>query len=352
MKKLMKSFNKKYIDSLIIPHHIISMIRQIGEFKGKQDLYKQQKPEVLENLKKVAIIQSTESSNRIEGIIVDSKRIEAIVYENIIPENRSESEIAGYKDVLNIIHENNKNIFFTDKVILQLHRDLMKYSSKEGGKWKSVNNDITETLPNGTIKIRFKPVDAFNTPIFMEELHKEFNFLSNDQKVDHLILLSLYILDFLCIHPFLDGNGRMSRLLTVLLLYYQDYEVGKYISLEKIIENTKGVYYDTLYKASQNWHEGKHDAVPWIEYFLGTILAGYKEFEARITNDSTKQLNKTDLIINTIDNFIGNFTLNDIEKNCPDISIELIKKVLNKLKDESKLESVSKGRYSKWRKLY
>lgn len=347
----MKSFQEQYLKNLIIPHNLIRIISQISEYKGKQDLYKQQKPEILENLKKVSIIQSTESSNRIEGITADINRIKEIIDEKTTPQNRSESEIAGYKNVLNTIHISNKDIPFTDKIVLQLHRDLMQYSSKEGGKWKSVNNDITETLPDGTIKIRFKPVDSFNTGNSMSELHKNFHYFSKKQEFDDLILISLYILDFLCIHPFLDGNGRMARLLTVLLLYYSDYEVGRYISLERIIETSKESYYNTLEKSSQYWHEGKHNAIPWIEYLLGTILAAYKEFERGVNLFSNGSVSKTDIVINIINDFIGNFTLSDIEKLSPDISNELIKKVLNQLKEQGKIESISKGRYAKWRKI-
>lgn len=346
----MKSFQNEYLNKIVIPHHLIRIISQISEYKGKQDLYKKQIPEALENLRKVAVIQSTESSNRIEGITADIKRIEELIDEKTTPENRSESEIAGYRDVLNIIHLNNKDIPFTDKVVLQLHRDLMIYSGKEGGRWKSVNNDITELLQDGTERIRFKPVDSFNTPNFMEQLHSKFQNIISNQEVEPLILIALYILDFLCIHPFLDGNGRMARLLTVLLLYYQDFEVGKYISLERIVEDTKSSYYETLYKSSQNWHEGKHDPLPWIEYLLGTILAAYREFESRVGNASGGQGSKTEIVISSIESFIGNFSLSDIEKVCPTVSSDLIKKVLNKLRDEGKLEAVSKGRYAKWRK--
>lgn len=347
----MKSFDEKYLKNLIIPHNLIRIIAQISEYKGKQDLYKQQKPEILENLKKVSIIQSTESSNRIEGITADINRIKELIEEKTSPQNRSESEIAGYKDVLNTIHLSNKDIPFTDKIVLQFHRDLMKYSGKEGGKWKSVNNDITEVFPDGSTKIRFKPVDSFNTSNFMSELHKNFHLFSNKQEFDPLILIALYILDFLCIHPFLDGNGRMARLLTVLLLYYSDYEVGKYISLERIIESSKESYYNTLEKSSQEWHEGKHNSIPWIEYLLGTILSAYKEFERGVNSISNGSGNKTDIVINIINDFIGNFTISDIEKLSPDVSSDLIKKILNELKEKGLIESISKGRYAKWRKV-
>ncbi|OGW55801.1 MAG: hypothetical protein A2Y81_03310 [Nitrospirae bacterium RBG_13_43_8] len=261
----MKSFEKKYIESITIPHHLITIIRQIGEYKGKQELYKKQAPEMLENLRHVAIIQSTESSNRLEGITADINRIRDLIEQKIKPANRSEAEIAGYRDVLNTIHMNYKHIPFNKSVVLQFHRDLMKYAGKEGGRWKSTPNEIIEILPDGTKKIRFVPVTPHLTPDYMQTLHERYNNISKEGDIDPIILIALYILDFLCIHPFLDGNGRMARLITVLLLYHYGYEVSRYMSLERIIEQTKESYYETLHKSSQGWHKGKHDALPWVK---------------------------------------------------------------------------------------
>lgn len=347
----MKSFEKKYLETLSIPHRLITIIRQIGEYKGKQDLYKKQAPEMLENLRHVAIIQSTESSNRLEGITADINRIKDLVEEKIKPANRSESEIAGYRDVLNTVHSNYEHIPFSKSVVLQFHRDLMKYAGKEGGRWKSAPNEITETLPDGTRRIRFVPVAPHLTPEFMQTLHERYKSLSQDGDIDPLILIALYVLDFLCIHPFLDGNGRMARLLTVLLLYYYGYEVSRYISLERVIEQTKESYHETLHKSSQGWLKGKHDALPWIEYFLSTILAAYKEFESRFTRISSGRGSKTDIVLNAIDSFIGDFSISDLEKTCPDVSIDMIRHVLKKLKKEGQVASLGQGRFARWRKI-
>lgn len=241
----MKSFDPKYIQKLVVPHRLITIIRQIGEYKGKQELYRQQAPEMLENLRHVAMIQSTESSNRLEGITADIKRIQELVQERTTPANRPEAEIAGYRDVLNTIHGSYAHIPFKDSIILQLHRDLMKYAGKEGGRWKSVANEISEVLPDGSKLIRFVPVQPYQTAEYMKLLHERFDTRFAEQSLDPLLLIPLYILDFLCIHPFLDGNGRMARLLTVLLLYHNGYDVGRYISLERIIEQTKESYYET-----------------------------------------------------------------------------------------------------------
>lgn len=227
---------------------------------------------MLENLRHVAIIQSTESSNRLEGITADINRIKDLVEQKTKPANRSEAEIAGYRDVLSTVHANYEHIPFNKSVLLQFHRDLMKYAGKEGGRWKSTSNEITEILPDGTKKIRFVPVAPHLTPDYMQTLHEKYSSLLKEGDIDPLILIALYVLDFLSIHTFLDGNGRMARLITVLLLYHYGYEVSRYISLERIIEQTRESYYETLH----GWHKGKHDALPWTEYFLSTILAAYK----------------------------------------------------------------------------
>jgi Fic family protein len=347
----MKSFERKYIDGLKIPHRLITVIRQIGEFRGKQELFKKQSPETLENLRHVAIIQSTESSNRLEGITADIKRIKALIEKKTKPANRSEGEIAGYRDVLNTIHTNNKNIPFKDKVVLQFHRDMMKYAGKEGGRWKSAPNEITEILPDGTKKIRFVPVAPHLTPGYMQKLHERYDSLLKEGDVEPLMLIALYVLDFLCIHPFLDGNGRMARLITVLLLYHYGYEVGRYISLERIVEQTKESYYETLLKSSHGWHKGKHDVFPWIEYIISTILAAYKEFGSRFRKASSGRGSKTDIVLNAIDGFIGDFSISELEKACPTVSRDMLRHILFKLRDQGKIQPTGKGRSARWRKI-
>jgi len=347
----LKSFDEKYLKKLIVPHHLITVIRQIGEYRGKQELFKKQAPEMLENLRHVAMIQSTESSNRLEGITADIKRIKELVEEKTAPANRTEGEIAGYRDVLNTIHMNYRNIPFTPNIVLQLHRDMTKYSGREGGKWKSAANEISEILSNGTKRIRFVPVVPHLTPEHMRILHERYASLEKDQVLDPLILIPLYILDFLCIHPFLDGNGRMARLLTVLLLYHNNYEVGRYISLERIVEHTKESYYETLFKSSQGWHKGRHNVLPWTEYFLSTIIAAYQEFENRLGRISSGHGSKTDMVLNAIDAFVGDFSISDLERACPSVGRDWIRKLLQKLKHEGKVYVSGKGRFAKWQKV-
>jgi Fic family protein len=305
---------------------------------------------MLENLRQVALIQSTESSNRIEGIVADDKRLRAIVEEKAKPANRPEAEIAGYRDVLNTIHQSHEHIPFTERVVLQLHRDLMKYAGVDGGRWKSAPNEISETLPDGTKRIRFTPVAPHLTAEAMRVLHARFNELEGAHEWDPLLLIPFYVLDFLCIHPFLDGNGRLARLIALLLLYQHGYEVGRYVSLERIIEQTKQSYYDTLYTSSQGWHESRHDVLPWTEYFLSTLLAAYDEFENRFGKVSKGRGSKTDTVKNAIDRFVRDFSLTDIEKTCPLVSRDMIRRVLFDLKKEGLVVCLGRGPAARWRK--
>ena len=345
----MKSFSQDYLDKLVIPPRIITMIRKLGEHKGKQELYKKQAPEMLENLRQVALIQSTECSNRIEGIVIDDKRLRAIVEEKVKPANRSESEIAGYRDVLNTIHQSQEHIPFTERIVLQLHRDLMKYAGGEGGVWKATQNEITEMLSGGTKRVRFTPIEPHLTEEAMRSLHGQFADMERASELDPLLLIPFYVLDFLCIHPFRDGNGRMARLLTLLMLYHNGYEVGRYVSLERIIEQTKQSYYDTLYQSSQGWHAERHDSLPWTEYFLSTILAAYGEFEGRFERVSKGHGSKTDMIRNAIEGFIADFSITDVEKACPKVSRDMIRHVLGQLRETGVIIPIGKGRGAKWR---
>ncbi|MEQ8466699.1 Fic family protein [Coleofasciculus sp. E1-EBD-02] len=279
----MKSFEQGLIEQQPINQGLLQTIRLIGEYKGKQELFKEQAPQVLETLRQAAVIQSTESSNRIEGITVPLERIKKLVTEKTTPRDRSEQEIAGYRDVLTTIHTSYAHIPFTPNIVLQLHRDLYQFAVNTGGRWKTVDNEISATYPDGTKVVRFRPIPAYATPEAMERLHEQFNRCWHSGAIEPLLLIPTYILDFLCIHPFLDGNGRMARLITLLLLYKAGYEVGRFISLERIVERTKESYYDTLYQSSQDWHEGQHNLLPWWEYFLGVmVLSAYREFETRV----------------------------------------------------------------------
>jgi Uncharacterized conserved protein len=232
----MKSFEPGFIEDQPITQNLLRTVRLLGEYKGKEALFKQQIPQALETLRKAAIIQSTESSNRIEGVTAPLERIQALVSKKTTPRNRSEQEIAGYRDVLQTIHANHAHIPLTTGVVLQLHRDLYHYAGETGGRWRSVDNEIMEVQPDGIKVIRFRPLSAFATPEAIEQLHVRLNEMWRKGAVEKLVLIPAYVLDFLCIHPFLDGNGRMARLLSLLLLYQAGFEVGRYISLEMLVE--------------------------------------------------------------------------------------------------------------------
>jgi len=345
------SLSPGYLGTLAMPPRVAGILRRLGEHQGHQELFRKQAPEMLENLRRVALIESTESSNRLEGIVADSdKRLRALVNERSTPENRTEGEIAGYRDVLDTIHQNHADIPFSDRVVLQCHRDLLKYATGAGGRWKVSANEIRETLPDGSKRIRFSPLAPHLTEDGMRDLHDDFHLAIKTGTWDPLLLIPFYILDFLCIHPFSDGNGRMARLLTLLALYQQGYEVGRYISLERVIEKTKDSYYDTLLLSSQGWHEGKHDVWPWTEYFLGSLLAAYSEFETRFDRVSSGRGSKTDTVKNAIAAFLGDFTLQDLEKACPLVSRDMIRRVLVDLKKEVQVECLGRGPAAKWRK--
>ncbi|WP_042271273.1 Fic family protein [[Clostridium] dakarense] len=347
----MKSIENNKLQNIALPMNIVRLLTSINEYKGKQELYNQQSPQMLNTLKEVSIIQSTESSNRIEGIYTSSKRLSEIMSNKVEPKDRSESEIAGYRDVLNTIHSAYDAIPISSSVILQLHRDLYKFSPSNGGKYKSSNNIIEETLPNGSKFVRFEPVDVFYTSGYMEELCKFYNYEISKENVEPLILIGLFILDFLCIHPFNDGNGRMSRLLTLLLLYRSGYEVGRFISIEKIIEDSKETYYEALNKSSMLWHDGQHNINIWLEYFLGTILRAYKEFEDRVGIVINTKGSKSDRVEKAIEGVLGYFTKEKIRTICPDVAESTVNRVFDKLKKEGKIEVVGKGRNAKWKKL-
>ena len=337
-------------NSIISNSNIINLISKIHEYKGKQSYLLETKKDTLETLLKVAKIQSTYSSNKIEGIYTTDKRINEIVNQKLEPKNRNEEEIAGYRDVLSLIHDNYDFIDINNNTILQLHRDLYKYTGYSyGGKFKNSQNYIEETNEQGEKKIRFTPLSPVETPIAIQDLCKSYNELVNNESCDLLVLIPIFILDFVSIHPFNDGNGRMSRLLTLLLLYKANYLVGKYISIEKIIEDTKDSYYDTLQKSSINWHNNENDYSYFVEYYLGIILNAYKEFDSRVNIVENKKITSYDRIISIFKENIIPIDKAFIMNKCPDLSETTIERSLNRLLKEDKIVKISGGRYTKYK---
>ena len=347
----MKSFEQGFLEKQQISHQILQTIRLLGEYKGKETLFQQQSPQVLEALRQVAVIQSTESSSRIEGIEAPPERIKRLVEHKTTPQNRSEQEIAGYRDVLGTIHANHANMPISTGIVLQFHRDLYQFVPQEGGRWKMADNQITETLANGSRFVRFNPVPAHQTPEAMEALHVHFTDHWERGAIDPLLLISAYVLDFLCIHPFTDGNGRLARLLTLLLLYHAGYEAGRYISLEHLIEDQREGYYETLFRSSQGWHEGEHSLQPWFEYFLGVMLLGaYREFERRTGELTTAHGAKTQQVLSAFEKMPTPFRYADLALACPNVSRPTIKRVLGQLREAGRVECVKPGRDAVWEK--
>lgn len=320
------------------------------EAKGKQELWEQKKPEALKALRDLAMVQSAESSNRIEGIEVDRQRLKPLVLGRTTPRSRSEEEVMGYRRALELIHAKHARLEVSPEMIKKLH-DLAQEGAGDAGLWKTKNNEIIEFDSRGQRSIRFVPVEAKKTAEYMKRLCASYNDEIKNTHLSSLILCALFILDFLCVHPFRDGNGRVSRLLNLLLLYHQDIHVGRYISLERVIEENKTDYYAALKESSQSWHESKHDPLPWINFFLSTLRLAYKELAKKVEVAESSGSGKGGIVEQTILNQAGTFTLRDIQLQCPNVSSQMIKKVLSDLKKDKKLALTGKGRGAKWKAL-
>ncbi len=331
----------------LLTPEIVKKLTIISEYKGEQRLFVEAHQDELNDLVEIAKIQSTEASNRIEGIFTADDRLKNLVQAKTAPRNREESEIAGYRDVLNTIHENYDYIPISSNYLLQLHRDLYKFlGSVDGGKFKTSDNIIRETDESGNKHVRFRPVPAWETALSVDELCNAFR--DAKREVDPLILNGMFILDFLCIHPFDDGNGRMSRLLTLLLLYQSGFIVGKYISIEKIIEESKETYYEALQDSSIKWHENENDYKPFVNYLLGVIINAYKEFESRVKLVTDPNLSKADRVREIIRNHIGTITKTELMEMNPDISDTTIQRALADLLRSGAIKKIGGGRYTKY----
>ena len=343
----MRTFDYSAIKEKKWDSEILGLVAAIYKHAGKQELYLKQKPHELEKLVEIAKIQSTEASNAIEGIVTTDTRIKQIVEEKTAPRNRNEQEIAGYRDVLNIVHESFDAIPITKNYILQLHKILYSHMNNPlAGQTKNVQNYISAAYPDGRTEILFTPLAPYETPEALEKICAEYNRVIGNFEIEPLIVIPIFIHDFLCIHPFNDGNGRMSRLLTTLLLYQSGFYVGKYISLEAKIAKNKDLYYDVLGQSQDGWHRGTDDPVPFIKYLLGTILAAYKDFEDRFSIVEEK-LPAVDMVRKAVLNKIGKFTKQDIRELCPSLSVSSVEGSLKKLVNagELKREGVGKGTY-------
>ena len=340
----MREFNYSKYKDYKWDSEILGLVSGIHEYRGKQELYLAQKPAVLDKLVEVAKVQSTESSNAIEGIFTSNTRLNQLMQSKTTPKNRDEEEIAGYRFVLDMIHESYEYIPISSNYILQLHQNLYRFTNRSiGGHFKNSDNHIVARDENGIEHVIFEPLSPLETPIAIDRICEEFNRVSATEEVDTLLLIPIFIHDFLCVHPFNDGNGRMSRLLTTLLLYRAGYVVGRYVSLEKKIADLKDLYYDSLNMSQNGWHEGKDDPTPFIKYILKTIIAAYKDFEERIEIIDIKEP-AIEQVRAAVYKKIGKFTKSEIMEMCPKIGRASVENSLTALVNEEVLERRGRGR--------
>ena len=347
----MRTFNYSIIKNQKWDSETLGLIAAIYKEYGKQELYLKQRPDELEKLVEIAKIHSTEASNAIEGIVTTNTRIKQLVEEKTAPRNRDEQEIAGYRDVLSIIHASYDAIPLSKNYILQLHKIMYSHMHNPmAGQTKNVQNYISATFPDGHSKILFTPLAPFETPEALDRICEEYNKVIGNMGLEPLIAIPIFIHDFLCIHPFNDGNGRMSRLLTTLLLYRSGFYVGKYISLEAKIAKNKDLYYAALSRAQHGWHEGTEDVVPFIKYLLGTILASYKDFGDRFAIVEEK-LPAIEIVRKASLNIIGRFTKQDIREQCPSLSLSSVEGALRKMVAAGELKREGAGKATRYIRL-
>lgn len=324
-------------------------LADLGEARGKQELFIRQSPQRLKALREHALIESAISSNRIEGVEIDQSRIATIVFGKPLLRDRDEEEVRGYRQALTWIHEQGAKIPISEETIIKLHR-MTRGEIWDAGKYKEKDGDIIEKFLDGRSRVRFKTVSAKDTPRCMKDLVELYDDVITDRKVPPLVLLVALNLDFLCIHPFRDGNGRVSRLLLLLQCYHLGFEVGRYISLERLIEQHKDRYYETLEQSSQGWHEGKHDPWPYINYILSVIKMAYREFEQRLGQLQTPKGEKTSLVLHAINSALGPFSVAEIQNKCPNVSVDMVRRVLKNLRAKDQVECLGRGQNARWQK--
>ncbi len=342
---------KQFISELdSIPVMTSWYLTDINEAKGRQELYKKQSPQRLKSLKEHALIESAISSNRIEGVEVDKKRVGTIIFGESLLSDRSEEEVRGYREALNLIHDTGSKLSITENTCKKLHR-LTRGEIWDAGKYKEKDSDIIEKRPDGTSSIRFRTVSASKTSLYMKELTDSWQECINESKVHPLIVMAAFNLEFLCIHPFRDGNGRVSRLLMLLQCYHMDIEVGRYISIERLIEQNKERYYETLKLSSEGWHEGKHNPWHYINFVCFVLKSAYKEFEERLSRLLQPRGEKTAMVQHAIKSFSGDFKVADLQRRCPAVGIDMIRRVLKDLQAQGVIKCLGRGRNAKWNKV-
>ena len=346
----MMTFRNQRLRDHTLPMSTAWLLNDIAEARGKQELFTHQAPQMLKTLREMALIQSTESSNRIEGITVATDRLRPLVLGNTKPRDRSEQEVQGYRLALNEIHTRHEKLPITPDTLKHLHA-LCQGASGDAGQFKRIDNEVVELRPGAAPVIRFKCVSAKQTSAAVDELCLLYRHALDQDNIPPLIAIAALVLDFLCIHPFRDGNGRVSRLLTLLALYQHGYEVGRYISLERLVEESKEDYYEVLNHSSKHWHEGRHELTPWMNLLLAVIRRGYAEFEKRAGQVKAPRGAKTALVEDAINSFPAQFTITELEQKCPGVSRDMLRYLLNRLQQQKRIKCVKLGRNSLWQKM-
>ena len=333
-----------------IPMSTSWYLSDIAEARGKQDLFTRQSPQRLKVLREHALIESAVSSNRIEGVEVEQSRIKPVILGRSLLQNRDEEEVRGYRNALKLIHEQTSKLSVSEDTILSLHR-LARGEIWDAGKYKERESDIIEKHPDGTERIRFKTVRQAEVPKYIDDLLEHWGRCLIERWVHPLMAMAAFNLDFLCIHPFRDGNGRVSRLLLLLQCYHLGYEVGRYISLERLIEENKDRYYETLEESSYRWHEGKHNPWPYLNYLLFILKNAYREFEECAGQIQSPRGAKTELVMDSVERTTGPFSISDIQKECPTVSIDMIRRILKSLRAAGRIKSLGRGQKAQWQKM-
>ena len=344
----MMSFRGHRLAETQLPLGTVWLLEKLAESKGRQALYEKQAPQILKALREMALVESTESSNRIEGVTVERKRLRPLVLGNARPRDRSEEEIVGYRRALSWIHTNHEKISIEPETIKRLHGLAQGGTVGDAGEWKQTQNEIIEIFPDGHREVRFRPLEPALVPSAVEELCLAYTHGLDQLKITPFLAVACLVLDFLCIHPFRDGNGRVSRLLTLLALYLHGHHVGRYISLERIVEQTKESYYEVLQKSSAGWHDGSHDFIPWFNYFLGTVRTAYREFEDRAARQSPARGSKAELVNHALENVPSPFRISEVERLCPNVGRDMIRVVMNRWRKQGKLKVMGRGRDAQW----
>jgi Fic family protein len=344
----MMSFRGGRLLELALPTVTVWLLSDIAEAKGRQDLFVRQSPQRLKALQEMALVQSVESSNRIEGVTVPQERLRPLVIGHARPQNRPEQEIQGYRRALQMIHTSAAKMLVTPELLRRLHATCQPGS--DAGEWKRTENEIIEFRPNAPPRVRFHPVLPRETPAAVEELCLAFRATTQQRQVHPLVAAGAFVFDFLCIYPFRDGNGRVSRLLTLLTLYHHGYEAGRFISLERLVEDSREDYYEALFRSSQGWHDGAHDLLPWLNFFLGVLRRAYRELEERAGQLKSPRGAKTALVTAAVEAFPGNFTLADVERTCPGVSRDMVRLILRSLRRRGRIVCLGRGPGAAWRK--